>query len=64
MCHQIKIKIYLKYLTVDIFCKLNDDLSFLDLWLVLQAKKSTALGGASQKSLWTDRVNVQEVKKQ
>nr|BEP22700.1 hypothetical protein SUGSMm_34970 [Morganella morganii subsp. sibonii] len=26
-------------------------------------KKSTAIGGAFKKSLWTDRVNVQEVKK-
>lgn len=32
-------------------------------FVLLEKKKAPHLSGASQKSLWTDRVNVQEVKK-
>ncbi|WBA57823.1 MULTISPECIES: hypothetical protein [Providencia] len=62
--HYVNFKINLKYLTMKIFCKLVYTLSFLDFFFCLSAKKKHRnLGGASQKSLWTDRVNVQEVKK-
>lgn len=37
-------------------------MSFLDFFVLLE-KKAPHFSGASQKSLWTDRVNVQEVKK-